>query len=265
MPLYYGKTQVIICRDYYDLGRRAAADVAGLMRELLKIRPQLRVIFAAAESQATFLDALAAEPGIAWDRITCFDMDEFWEPSLPETVTCAYQLKRQLYDKVKPLAWYAPKWNAPNPHAEARRFEAVFLKHRPFDILCQGIGRSGHLALNEPGVASFCDRRFARVVGVCEESVKQLQDDPNFRTAATSLTKGITLTIHALMSAIHKFTIVPLATKRPILERLLAMKTPSEKLPASIIRKFAGRLYVDRQSCPPSLLSEHSSERSAHE
>ena len=255
--MFYGRTRVIVCSDYHDLGRRAAHDVAMLMREMLKIVPELRIIFAAAESQMTFLDALAAEPDVDWRRVVCFDMDEFWGPDLPETATCAWQLRRQLYDRVLPAAWHAPRWNAPDPFREAAEFAAVFRKHRPIHILCQGIGRSGHLALNEPGAASFSDTHIARVVDVCGESTRQLHDDPNFREAANLLKKGITLTIPALMSATHKFTIVPLASKKPVLEKLFTMQTPSEKLPASIIRNYPGRLYVDADSCPESLRGRH--------
>jgi hypothetical protein len=56
------------------------------------------------------------------------------------------------------------------------------------------------------------------------------------------------------LRAAHKFTIVPLATKRPILQRVLALTQSTESLPASVIRDYPGKLYVDRDSCPAFLL-----------
>ncbi len=53
----YGKTTVVLCTDEHDLGRRAAADVAARTRSLLKHRDGISIIFAAGESQMTFLDA----------------------------------------------------------------------------------------------------------------------------------------------------------------------------------------------------------------
>ena len=250
----FGKTELVVCESYQALGVQAARDVSATLRKLLECQPEVRIIFAAAESQATFLDALALEPGIAWSRVVCFSMDEFWGPHLPEAVTCFHQLQRQLYGKVRPKAWFAPRFNAPSVDVEASVFASTFEAHQPIDILCQGIGRSGHLALNEPGTTRFDDPRTVRVVEVCEESIRQLRDDPHFRDAADELKKGITLTIPALMSARNIFTMVPLATKRPILEQILALPEASESLPASIIRNYPGRLYLDRDSCPAFVL-----------
>jgi 6-phosphogluconolactonase/glucosamine-6-phosphate isomerase/deaminase len=94
--LYYGKTQVTICEDEFDLGRRAAAMVAQQMRELLGHREEIRMILAAGESQITFLDALAQERDLDWSRVVCFNMDDFWDVSLPEELTCGHQVRRQV-------------------------------------------------------------------------------------------------------------------------------------------------------------------------
>ena len=80
----YGKTQVVVCKDEKDLGARSAQAVASKMRELLSYKDQISVIFAAGESQITFLDALALESDIDWNRVVCFNMDDFWDPNIPE-------------------------------------------------------------------------------------------------------------------------------------------------------------------------------------
>ena len=72
--MHYGQTEIVICQDAIDLGRRSALDVANVMRRLLAERDEIRIIFAAGESQMTFLDALATEPDIAWDKVVCFNM-----------------------------------------------------------------------------------------------------------------------------------------------------------------------------------------------
>jgi len=54
------------------------------------------VIFAAGESQMTFLDALAKEKNIDWNRIVCFNMDDFYDTRMPEEFTCGYQTRTQL-------------------------------------------------------------------------------------------------------------------------------------------------------------------------
>jgi glucosamine-6-phosphate deaminase len=258
MTLHFGKTELRLCDSYEALGLVAADAVAACMRDLLARQREVRMIFAAAESQATFLEALATAPDIDWQRVVCFNMDEFWGPDVPYNCSCIYQLRRQLYDRVHPLDWHVPQYDAKDGDAEVARFATVFAAHKPIDILCQGIGRSGHLALNEPGVTSFTDPQDVRLLDVAEASLAQLRDDPNFRDAVAALGRGITLTIPALMSARHRFTMVPLATKRPILERVLACDGPTETLPATILYDYEGTLFMDRDSCPATILDAFS-------
>jgi glucosamine-6-phosphate deaminase len=249
-PMRYGKTEITICEDEFDLGARASTAIAATMRELLGSQEEIKMILAAGESQITFLDALAKQGRIEWNRVVCFNMDDFWAPNIPEELTCGYQLRSQLYDKVQPRRFHRVRFDALDAAAEASRFEQVLRAESPIDILCQGIGTSGHLAFNEPGQTNFQDPAWVRVVDITDQSKKQLADDPNFRDLPRIPDKGITMTIPAMLSAPHVFTIVPLALKRPIVTRLLATLEPTEELPASILSTVEGTLFLDRNSYP---------------
>jgi glucosamine-6-phosphate deaminase len=251
----YGKTQIVVCRDEYELGKRAAHDVAAIMRKLLERQPEVKMIFAAGESQNTFLAALCGERGVDWQRVTCFIMDDFWDPRMPEAFTCGHQTRTQLYERVNPKQFHLVRFNAPDAHLEAARFAALLSSAGPIDILCQGIGTSGHLALNEPGDTDFEDTALVRVVDLVEQSKKQLREDPNFKGLGYIPEKGVTMTIPAMLAARHVFTMVPLALKREILTRLIAIREPTTDLPATILYRTPGVLYVDRNSCPKILLS----------
>ena len=246
----YGKTEITICEDEFDLGDKASAAVAATMRTLQGHQEEVRMILAAGESQITFLDALTKQRDIEWSRVVCFNMDDFWAPNIPEKLTCGYQLRRQLYDKVHPKSFHLVRFNAPDAGLEARRFESALRAAGPVDILCQGIGTSGHLAFNEPGQTDFRDTSWVRVIDITEQSRKQLATDPNFREFSRIPDKGITMTIPAMLSAPHVFTIVPLALKRPIVTRLLATPEPTEEVPASILSTVEGTLFLDRNSSP---------------
>jgi glucosamine-6-phosphate deaminase len=252
----YGKTQIILCEDEKDLGRRSAAAVARKMRKLLEQQEEVRIIFAAGESQITFLDSLAREPDVDWSRAVCFNMDDFWDVGIPEPYTCGYQTRTQLYDKVNPKRFHLVRFNAIDPYEEARRFESVVRQSGPLDILCQGIGTSGHLALNEPFQTDFNDPVWVRVVDIAEQSKRQLREDPNFKALGYIPDKGITMTLPALLSASHVYTMVPLGLKRGILTEVLSMPTPTVALPASILSTVEGMLFVDRNSCPLDLLHQ---------
>ena len=249
MVRMYGKTRITVCKDYDDLGRQAAAVVARRLRRLAETQQVVRAVFAAGESQSTFLQALSVEAGIPWGAIDCFNIDDFWDPRLPREFTCGYQTCHELYDRVHPRSVNLVGYNADDPRAEAERFAAL-LRARPLDVLCQGIGTSGHLALNEPDATDFADSRWVRIVEVAEQSKRQLRDDPNFRALGYIPDKGITLTIPAICSARYCYTMVPLALKKPILTRLAALSEPTTALPAAILLKQDGDLFVDRNSCP---------------
>ena len=246
----YGLTRIVVCSDAAELGARAAADVSARMRELLAGRDEIRMIFAAAESQMAFLDELARAPGIDWQRVVCFNMDDFHQPGMPPELTCGHQTRRQLYDVVNPKRFEVVRFDAPDAGAEAARYEAVFREAGPPDILCQGIGTSGHLALDEPGQADFETDALVKVVDIDEQSRRQLMTDPNFRALGTIPARGITLTIPAMLRAPHVFTMVHFRSKRDIITRLLATAEPTTDLPASILSRHEGVLYLDRESCP---------------
>ncbi|MCG8606919.1 6-phosphogluconolactonase [bacterium] len=247
---------MIVCKDELELGVQAASNVANKIRELLANREEIRVVFAAGESQMTFLDALATEKNIDWQRIVCFNVDDFYDTNMPEEFTCGYQTRKQLYNKVNPKQVHLVRYDAPDPDEEAKRFEAIIRESGGFDVLCQGIGTSGHLALNEPFATDFEERAWVKVVNLAEQSKIQLRDDPNFNELGYIPSKGITMTIPVLMSAKSVYTMVPLALKRPIMERLFALKAPTTELPASVLLQFEGTLYIDRNSCPQGLWPE---------
>ncbi len=253
MQTAYGRTKITLCDDYADLGRRSAAAVANDLRALLGRKDTVRAVFAAGESQGSFLEALSREPGIDWERVDCFNIDDFWDVRMPVEFTCGRQTCRQLYDRIRARSVNLVRFDAPDPQAEAARFEAL-LRAAPIDLLSQGIGTSGHLALNEPNDTDFADSRWVRVVEVCEQSKRQLRADPNFQALGYIPEKGITMTIPAIVAVPRIYTIVPLGLKKPILTRLATFAQPSEDLPASILVQTPGELFVDRDSCPDAWL-----------
>jgi glucosamine-6-phosphate deaminase len=63
--------------DRQQMGRAAALDVAAIMREILAGGPSLSMVFAAAPSQNELLATLSILPGLDWQRMVAFHMDEY--------------------------------------------------------------------------------------------------------------------------------------------------------------------------------------------
>ncbi len=253
--VFYGKTEIVLCDDSNDLGKKSASAVAKTMKKLLAEKEELRIVLAAGESQSSFLNALAGESGVDWSRVVCFNIDDFWDIRMPEKFTCGYQTAKELYQKINARSVNLVRFNAVDPEAECQRFEKL-LREKPIDILCQGIGTSGHLALDEPFDTDFNDEQWVRLVNVTEQSKKQLRADPNFEALGYIPEKGITMTIPAILSAEYCYTMVPLKLKKEILTKLSNTDMATEALPASILLTINGVLWVDRDSCPESWLRQ---------
>ena len=59
------------------MGQKAADDIASELKRRLEFQQSVRMIFAAAPSQAEMLSALILQPGIDWSRVIAFHMDEY--------------------------------------------------------------------------------------------------------------------------------------------------------------------------------------------
>ena len=71
------KLKVKIFDTRADMGKDAAYHVSQKIKELLKQKDLINIIFAAAPSQNEFLSDLSRDEQINWSRINAFHMDEY--------------------------------------------------------------------------------------------------------------------------------------------------------------------------------------------
>ncbi|HEX9212972.1 MAG TPA: glucosamine-6-phosphate deaminase [Bradyrhizobium sp.] len=233
------------------MGRAAAAHVGVALRDRLARQSTVRMIFAAAPSQAELLDALAHERDIDWRRVTAFHMDEYLglPPDAPERFGA--WLSRHFFSRVAFGAVHLIG-QEPDPDREAARYAAL-LAEAPIDVICLGIGVNGHLAFNDPPVADLHDTKQVKVVELDAICRQQQVDDGCFPTLGDVPTHAITLTIPRLLDADQLFCVVPGASKRTAVER--SLYGPIETAcPASALRTHPRcALYLDQASTPPQL------------
>src|SRR5579862_6482562 len=130
------------------MGNQAAAAIGDEIRACLRKEAGVRMVFAAAPSQAEMLSALRREKDIDWTRITAFHMDEYigLAPDSPQRF--GNWLRRAIFDHLSFAAVHLMK---PGENAEDSADEyAAKLQEAPIDIVCCGIGVNGHLAFNDP-------------------------------------------------------------------------------------------------------------------
>jgi glucosamine-6-phosphate deaminase len=230
------------------MGQAAASVVAAKLRRLLQDGGSARMIFAAAPSQAEMLDALVAEPGIDWGRVTAFHMDEYigLAPDAPERF--ALWLRRHLFDRL-PFGAVHLIDPGKSPAAAAAEY-ARLLAAAPIDIVCLGIGVNGHLAFNDPPVADLTDPLDVKVVELDAVCRQQQVDDGCFRRLVDVPTHAITLTVPRLLRADRLVCVVPGAAKHEAVRR--ALHDPiGAACPATALRRHpAVTLFLDPESNP---------------
>jgi len=246
---------ISVFKSNAEVGQAAAADAAAFLEQTIHEHGHANVILATGNSQLTFLESLRATPGIDWDKVNIFHMDEYinLEPGHPASFPLF--LQRHFLDHLQPAA--GAFFPVPNQrtetdiHPEAidgcQEYEGL-LRAYTADLCALGIGENGHLAFNDPPYADFNDPVWVKVVQLDEVSRRQQAGEGHFPDLESVPTHAITLTIPALLAARKVLAIVPEARKAPAVRR--ALNGPiEENCPASILRQTAhANLYLDRDS-----------------
>lgn len=231
-----------------QMGAQAAKEIADELRRRLAVQDRVRMVFAAAPSQADVLAALAASPDIDWQRVVAFHMDEYVGLPAEAPQRFGNWLDRHIFDLV-PLGDVHHLRPGEDPEATARDY-ATMLAAAPIDIIQLGIGVNGHIAFNDPPVADFDDPLDVKVVVLDDACRQQQVDDDCFDSFADVPERAITLTVPRLMRAGRLFCMVPTTAKRAAVAAALSGPI-SESCPASILRRHDNcTLYLDPDADP---------------
>ena len=251
MPLIFETTvdtlQVRQFATRQELGADAARQAGDKIRELLAAQETVNVIFAAAPSQNEFLDALALQPDIDWQRVNAFHMDEYIGLADEAPQRFGNFLKDRFFAKVPLKTVFYINGNVSDPDAECARYEALLRAH-PTDIVCMGIGENCHIAFNDPHVALFNDPVLVKKVGLDLTSRWQQVHDGCFPTLDEVPEYALTLTIPALIKAPTVYCMVPAAHKAEAIAHTL-QDAVSETYPSTILRQHPdATLFIDADS-----------------
>lgn len=201
------------------MGRAAATAIAEDLRARLARQSRVRMVFAAAPSQAEMLEALVSEPGIDWHRITAFHMDEYIGLDAQAPQRFGLWLQRHLFDR---LPFGAVRIIDPgNDPSSAARAYAAELAAEPIDVVCLGIGVNGHLAFNDPPVADLADAQDVKIVELDGACRRQQVDDGCFAQLDQVPSHALTLTLPRLLRSDRMYCVVPGAAKREAVRRSL--------------------------------------------
>lgn len=217
-----------------EMGQVAAERAAAVIREAVTAKGHARIVVATGNSQFAFVSALA-DQDIPWHQVTAFHMDEYVGVDADHSAGFRRWIRERIEEPFRPAKVEYIAGDGPDPQAEADRYEAL-LREAPLDLVCMGIGENGHLAFNEPYDADFADERWARIITLTEQSVRQQVGEGHFPDEASTPKTAISLTIPALLSAAHVQVCAPEARKAAAVAA--AVSEPiSTACPATILRQ----------------------------
>ncbi len=240
------KLNVNVFKDRSELGAAAAEAFAGKLRELLKTREYVNVIFASAPSQNEFLEELNKKD-IDWSRINAFHMDEYVGLHKDSPAGFGNFLKDRLFRNVQCREVNYMNGNAADIQDECKRY-ADLIKKYPTDIVILGIGENTHLAFNDPHVADFDDPLIVKVVDLDQDCRVQQVNDGCFAKIDEVPTHALTITMPALFKSTFAYAIVPGSFKANAIAHTINSDI-SELYPSTILRRHDNAtLFIDEDS-----------------
>ena len=241
------KLDVNVLPTNAEMGKVAAKAIADDLCLLLSEKDEINVMFAAAPSQNTTLEALLGDERIDWSRVNAFHMDEYVGISIDRPQSFRNYLKKHIFDR-KPFK-SINLINADGPDAEKVAADyARLLDSRGIDLIVLGIGETGHVAFNDPPEASFSEPLLTKVIELNDISRMQQVHDGCFEKIEDVPKKAITVTIPAFAAARKLHCVVPGPTKAKAVKATLEGPV-SEACPASVLRTHDdAHLYLDAAS-----------------
>jgi glucosamine-6-phosphate deaminase len=230
-----------------ELARDAARMAQQHLQSTLATQGAAAVILATGNSQLQFLEALAALGGVEWSRVTLFHMDEYLGIDANHRGSFRRYMRERVETRLKPKKFHYIEGDALLPLTECARY-ADLLAAKPVDLCCLGIGENGHLAFNDPPVASFSDPHRVKLVKLDEACRQQQVGEGHFANLEAVPRYAFTLTIPMLCSARRMLCIVPEQRKAQAV--MDALSGPIHTAcPASFLRRQSHcTLFLDRES-----------------
>ncbi len=231
--------------DKISLGRAAARQAADAIRHAIQNKGHARMIAASAASQFESLDALTNSPGIAWDRVELFHLDEYI--GLPAHHPASFRnfLRTRLIDKVG--ITHAHLLDGERDPSDVIREVGAALQKAPIDVALVGIGENGHLAFNDPP-ADFETEEPYIVVTLNEACRNQQLGEGWFASLDEIPRQAISMSIRQILKAREIICAVPDARKARAVAACLEGEI-SPLAPASILRTHPNAtVYLDKNS-----------------
>lgn len=237
--------EIRVFDDPAALAAAAARDAAGRIRNAIRERGRARIVAATGASQMAFLDALVREPGVEWDKVEMFHLDEYIGLPIDHPASFRKYLFERLIGPAG-IGTYHLLDGERNP-ADVCREVGALIRQEPVDVALVGIGENGHLAFNDPP-ADFETTDPYLVVRLDERCRLQQVGEGWFARLADVPETAISMSVRQILDATSIVCVVP--DRRKAAAVRAALEGPVDPMtPASILQRHSDiTIYLDRES-----------------
>ena len=234
-----------IMPDKAQMGKAAASAGAEHIRRAIAERGDANIIVATGASQFEMLSELVQQPGINWNRVTGFHLDEYVGLGIDHPASFRGYLWQRFVGKLPlPLQAFHFLNGEGDPRAECRRVAEIIRKH-PIDVAFVGIGENGHLAFNDPP-ADFETEEPYLVVQLDDACRRQQLGEGWFPTFDDVPKQAISMSVRQITKSGAIICTVPDERKAEAVRNAVeGQVTP--QVPASILQRHERcTLYLDK-------------------
>ena len=233
-----------ICKNSEELGKSAAKHVAQVLKDVIAEKGYARLCLSTGASQFDTLKALVEEPGVEWNKVEMFHLDEYVDLPITHVASFRKYLQECFVDKVGPLK--AVNFVDGTKECIAKLTEEI--RKEPIDIGLIGIGENAHIAFNDPP-ANFDTKEAYIIVDLDERCKKQQMGEGWFATIDDVPKQAVSMTTYQIMQCKRIVSCVPNAVKAEAIKNTLSAKEVTPMVPATLLSTHPDwLLYVDENS-----------------
>ena len=242
-----GTIKLEIHPDKKGAGAAAARAAAEELRRLDQLGKDIGVISATGASQFDTLEALTSIPGLPWNHVLGFHLDEYVGLGKDHPASFRRYLREKLTQRVAMRQFFEIDGSADDLDAVCREYLKAL--HRADPQLCLlGIGENGHLAFNDPAEAHFNDPQAMKVVKLDLLCRQQQAAEGWFRSWGEVPERALTLTIPTLFQIPKLIVSVPGSRKAQVIRRTLQDPITTD-CPSTLLRTHPDvTIYLDTDS-----------------
>jgi len=187
--------QLIQAPDYEGLSQ----ECAGILVETVLTKPDAVLCLASGHSPLgayRLFVKMVAERRLDVSRVVFVKLDEWLGLEMDDPSSCEVYLQREILSPLKiPGKNYISFCSqAPDPEMESRRIAEELDRSGPIDLSILGVGKNGHLGLNEPG----SELRLGPHVAELEQLTKT---HPMLQSTSAQVERGYTLGMDDLLAS----------------------------------------------------------------